>query len=388
MGLGEEDFPLTGKLIYLDTAANGVSPSSTIKVMEDYVRDRCNWLRGAEEWGEGRGKWSKKTEESKGLFAQIIGAKEKEIAFIPNSSTGINTVFSMIPIKSGQNVVATSISYPMGATVCLKQRERGVEARFTENRNGIIGVEDFRKLIDDKTAAVLVDQAGWYNGLLHDLKAVAQVAHDHGAYLVVDGVQSAGASRLDVDKNGVDFLAASTYKWLLGGPSSNRVGFLYVNEEHIDAFQPMFVGNQTLKDAQLQTNISDKYDLYDFEYRRGMRRFQIYPPYEFAYVAVGNSMRVLLERGIENIERRIKKLGTLLVEGLVEAGLDLQTPTEEAKRLYVNVKVKNYRELERELYKNKIKVSARVGGLRVSPHFYNKEEEIEAFLAQLKELPK
>jgi selenocysteine lyase/cysteine desulfurase len=99
-------------------------------------------------------------------------------------------------------------------------------------------------------------------------------------------------------------------------------------------------------------------------------------------------MKVLLGRGIDNIEKRIKKLGTLLVEGLIEAGFDLHTPKDEAKRLYVNVRVKDYKELEKELYKNNIKVSARVGGLRVSPHFYNKEEDIEAFLAQLKELTK
>lgn len=207
MGLGKEDFPLTDKLIYLDTAANGLLPSSTIKVMEEYVRDRCDWERGVgdwwqrvEDWSEGRDRWKKKAEESKGLFAQIIGAKENEIAFIPNDTAGINTVFSMLPMESGQNIVATSISYPMGATVCLKQRERGVEVRFAENREGVVCIEDFVRLIDDKTVAVLVDQAGWFNGLLHDLKAIAQVAHDYGAYLVVDGVQSAGASILEVEK--------------------------------------------------------------------------------------------------------------------------------------------------------------------------------------------
>jgi selenocysteine lyase/cysteine desulfurase len=174
----------------------------------------------------------------------------------------------------------------------------------------------------------------------------------------------------------------------MGGPPSNRVGFLYVAEEHIDTFQPMFVGNQALKEEQLQKNVYDNFDLYNFEYRQGMERFQIYPPYEFTYVVVENSMRILLKHGIEKIERWIKKLGTLLVEGMVEAGFDLHTPRDEARRLYVNVRVKEYRELEKELYKNNIKVSARVGGLRVSPHFYNKEEEIEAFLAQLKELTK
>lgn len=204
--------------------------------------------------------------------------------------------------------------------------------------------------------------------------------------MVVDAVQSAGALRLNADANKIDFLAVSTYKWLLGGPYSQTVGFLYINKEHIDSFQPVFVGNQTITESQLQTNIYERFDLYDFKYRKGIRRFQIYPRYEMAYVAVGNSMKVLLREGLENIERKIKKLGTILIEGLVDSGFELQTPVDEERRLFVNVKVKNNRDLEAELYKRRIAVSARVGGLRISPHFYNSEEEIETFLKELRAL--
>jgi len=388
MSRGEEEFPLTKKLIYFDNAAQGAMPASTIKVMEEYVKDRCGWLRGEEDWSDGMGRWSGRVEASKGHFAQIIGAKPDEVAFVPNTTTGINTVFSMLPLKRGQNIVTTSISYPMGAAVTLKQKERGVEARFAENRNGEIGIQDFEKVVDDKTAAVLVDQSGWYNGLLHDLKAIAEVAHAHGSYLVVDAVQSAGAHAHDVDRNGVDFLAVSTYKWLLGGPYSQSVGFLYVNGKHADAFQPMFVGNQTIEDAQLDTNMYDRFDLYGLKYKKGVSRLQIYPRCEFSYVAVENSMRLLLGIGIRNVERRIRKLDTMLADGLTKSGFKLQSPADEKRRLYINVKVDNNRELEKELYRNRIAVSARVGGLRIAPHFYNREEEVEAFLEKFRQLAK
>lgn len=382
------EFPLTKGLIYFDNAAQGAVPASTIGVMEEYVHDRCSWMSGEEDWVDGMGRWSKKVEASKGHFAQIIGARPDEVAFIPNTTTGINTVFSMLPMKRGQNVVTTSISYPMGAAVTLKQRDRGVEARFAENRNGEIGIWDFEKVVDDRTVAVLVDQSGWYNGLLHDLRAIAELAHAHGAYLVVDAVQSAGAHAHDVDRNGVDFLAVSTYKWLLGGPYSQSVGFLYVNGKHADAFQPMFVGNQTMEDAQLDTNIYGKFDLYDLKYKKGMSRLQIYPRYEFGYMAVENSMRLLLGVGIKNVERRIRKLDTMLADGLTGSGFKLRSPADEERRLYINVKVDNNRELEKELYRNRIAVSARVGGLRIAPHFYNREEEVETFLEKFKKLAK
>lgn len=383
-----EEFPLTKKYIYFDNASIGACPESTITIIENYIEDRCNWLRGGEGWREGGDKWSNRVENSKRLFAKIIGSKEDEIALIPNTTTGINTVLSMLPLKSGQNIVTTSISYPMGATVCLKQRERGVDTRFVENVNGEVRPEDFEKVVDDDTAAILIDQAGWHNGFLHDFKAISQIAHEHGAFLVVDGVQSAGGLKMDVEREGVDFLATSTYKWLLGGPYTLNAGYLYIDREHVDAFQPLYVGNQTMEEDRLRTNVFDRFDLYDFKYQIGVDRFQIYPRSELVYVSVENSMRVLLNYGIDRVERRIKKLGTRIVDGLLESGFTLQTPVEDGKRLYVNVKVKNNRELEKELYKSNIVVSARVGGLRVAPHFYNREEEVDLFLDKLNEIVK
>lgn len=383
--LGEE-FPLTKKLIYFDSASLGACPGSTIRVIRSYIKDRCNWLQGGERWREGINKWMDRVKGSKKLFARIIGAKEDEVAFIPNTTTGVNTVFSMLPLKSGENIVTTDLSFMMGAIVCLKQKEKGVETRFVKNVNGEIRTEDFEKAVDDDTVAVMVDQAGWHNGFLHDLKAISQIAHEHGAFLIVDAVQSVGGLRIDVKREDVDFLATSTYKWLLGGSYTQSAGYLYVDEEYIDAFNPPFVGNETIEEDQLQTNIYDQFDLYSFKYRKGMKCFQIYPRYELAYVTVENSMNVLLHYGIENVERRIKKLGTLIIEGLLESGFKLQTPVEEEKRLFVNVKVKNNRELEKKLYENNVVVSARVGGLRISPHFYNREDEVYSFLSKLNEL--
>ena len=380
-----DHFPLTKRFVYLNAAAIGACPASTLEVIRRYVEDRCCWLSGEGGWREDLNRWLDRVKESKRLFARFIGAEEHEVAYVPNTTVGINTVFSMLPLKPGQNIVTTDLSYPMGAAVCLKQRERGVEVRFVENRNGEVRIEDFEKTVDDNTAAILVDQAGWFNGFLYDLKAVAQVAHEHGALLVVDAIQSVGGMKLDVKRDGVDFLAVSTYKWLLGGPYTQSAGYLYIDEEHIEKFQPPFVGDDTMKEEQFKTNVYERFDLYDLKYRKGIGRFQVYPRYEVAYVAVENSMRVLLNYGLDRVERKIKKLATMLVDGFLEEGFKLQTPEEEDKRLFVNVKVKNNRELEEKLYAHRIVVSARVGGLRVSPHFYNTEEDIQVFLDKFKE---
>jgi len=192
--------------------------------------------------------------------------------------------------------------------------------------------------------------------------------------------------QLDVKRDLVDFLAVSTYKWLLGGPYTQSAGYLYIDEEHIEEFQPPFVGDNTMEEEQFRVNMYEGFDLYDLRYRKGIGRFQVYPRYEVAYVAVENSMRVLINYGLDRVERKIKRLATMLVDCFLEEGFKLQTPEEEDKRLFVNVKVKNNRELEEKLYAHRIVASARVGGLRVSPHFYNTEDEIEEFLDKFKEL--
>ena len=222
-----DDFPYLEGKIWFNNAAQGVTPESTTKIVEKYFADFCRVMRGEKpsgtDYGEGRAN-------SKKLFAEVIGADASEIAFVPSATTGINTAFSMIPFNKGDNVVLSDLSYPMGAMIVNRQRLNGVKPRFVKNMDGEVDLGEWEKAIDDSTKAVMVDQTAWLNGCLYDLKPIAEIAHDHGAYLVIDATQSAGGHVWDVHAEGVDFLATSTYKWLLGSPYPNNVGFLYVRE--------------------------------------------------------------------------------------------------------------------------------------------------------------
>ena len=220
-----EPFPLCEGKIYFNNAVIGAVPESTIRVVEEYWRDHAETLRGEADLEDGLSKYKKRKINSKRLFAEVLGANESEVAFLPNASTGMNTAFGMIPFRRGQNLVLTDLSFPMCAAVANKQREKGVEPRFIKHTDGVVETSQWMDVIDDDTAAVMVDQAGWFNGLLHDIPALAEAAHSHGAYLVVDGTQSAGAIDWNIDKTGADFLATSTYKWLYGTPFRNGTGF-------------------------------------------------------------------------------------------------------------------------------------------------------------------
>jgi len=379
-----EPFPLCEDKIYFNNAVIGAVPESTIKVVEDYWGDYAKTVRGEADWGEGLSKYGERKRNSKRLFAKILGAKETEVAFLPNASTGMNTAFGMIPFRRGQNVVLTDLSFPMCATVANKQREKGVEPRFIRHSGGVVETEQWMKAIDDDTAAVMVDQAGWFNGFLHDVEALAEAAHGHGAYLVVDGTQSAGAIRWDIRGEGVDFLATSCYKWLYGGPYNNSVGFFYMRDEIVDELQPDYVGGQTLPDEQEQRNVTDGFDIYDFKPKKGLSRIEIYSQAEGPYVAVENSMKLLLRFGLDRVERQIKRVDTKIIDGLLEMGVELQTPVEEERRIYLNAVIPDYKKVCDALAREGIHVSPRVGGLRISPGAYNTVEEAERFLEALR----
>jgi len=378
----KDEFPVAKRRIYFDAAVMGLLPESTIKVVEEYTRDLAAHLRTETPSEGGMEKWANKKSESRKLFAEVIGATEEEVACVPNCTTGINTIFSMLPVKPGTNIVTTDLEFPMGTVVVNHQKRRGAETRFIKGRNGIVETGDFEKAVDDDTAVVYIDHPAWFNGLLFDLKALSEIAHDHGAYFVVDATQSFGVLDWEIDRSSVDFAATSTYKWLLGGYWDMSAGFLYINREHVDSFQPVYVGGSTMERTPLPDS-EEGYAQYEFQPRKGIRRFEIFPRTELSYVAVENSLRVLLDHGMGNIERQVKKLDTLLVDGLLESGFELQTPAEEDRRIFVNVKMPNPSEAVKKLSGYGVSISARVGGVRISPHFYNTEAEVETFLSHI-----
>jgi selenocysteine lyase/cysteine desulfurase len=382
MSLREIDnFPYLEDKIWFNNAASGVTPESTIKIVEKYLADFSCAMRGEKlidaKYGDIR-------VNSKKRFAEVIGADTPEIAFVPNATTGINTSFSMIPFKKGDNVVLCDLSYPMGAMVVNRQRINGVKPRFVKNRDGEVDLNEWEKAIDDSTKAVMVDQTAWLNGYLYDLKPIAELAHDHGAYLVIDATQSAGGHVWDVHAEGVDFLATSTYKWLLGSQYPNNVGFLYVREEHIEELQPEYVGSHTLPPDVERANQEDAFTLYDYQSRDDIGKVEVYNQSQLGYVMVENSMRVLLKHGIDRVERQIKKVDTRIIDGLTSMGVKLKTPNDEGKRLYLNALVPNYKEVCAELAKQNVFISPRIGGLRISPGAFNEVSEADEFLEKLK----
>jgi len=374
-----EQFPIIKSKVFLNHAATSPLPLCSSEAMKDFVKAKVD---AQSTMGEDLSPWQERVRNCRRLFSQLVGAKEQEVAYIPNTTFGLNLVAQMLPYKPGSNVVTNNLEYPSNVIAWLKLEERGVEVRFVKNVDGRIGLNQIEEVVDGKTVALTVGQVGWYHGFRHDLKALSEIAHGNGAYFVVDGIQSVGAMRIDVKREGIDFLACGSYKWLLGPPGA---GFLFIREDLIDALNPPLIGYESIDPELAEKNIFERFDLYRLRYSKGIGKYEVVHINDLAYVGAEASMNLLLEYGMEGVEQRVREIGNYLVDRLVDTGYKLQTPLDEKERhAIVNFRVKNWEKTWKGLTEKGIIVSPRMGGIRVSPHFYNTQDEIDRLMEALK----
>jgi len=364
-----EQFPITKNKIFLNHAAQSPLPKPVADAVRRFADDFSNFGTTSIEWNDG----------GKPFFAKLIQAKTEEIAFVENTSVGLNIAANVLSYPHGSKVVTTDLEYPSVVYPWLR-KSLGVKVHYVKNVDGKILLDDMEKAVDDKTVAVAVSHVEYVNGFRHDLRALSEIAHEHGAYLIVDAIQSAGAMQIDVKNDDVEFLTTACYKWLLSPPGA---GYLYVKEELIEKFEPPFVGWASVKPEVFDT--IDFWDIWSLRLSETASRFEVGSPSFISLIGATEALKILLNMGIENIQKRILKLTDHLIESVKSLGLKLQTPEEPQYRSgVVNFKIDNPKETAESLNRKGIIVSARAHGLRVSPHFYNTEEEIDKFVEEIK----
>jgi len=180
----------------------------------------------------------------------------------------------------------------------------------------------------------------------------------------------------------VDFLSCSCYKWLLGPAGA---GYLYVNEELIEGLNPPFVGWASVKPEVFGTE--DSWDIRSLSLSETATRFEVGSPCLLSLVGAREALKMLLNIGIDKIQERLAELTDHLITTVKNSGFELQTPEEPANRSgIVNFKTKAPKKVVEGLGNKGIIVSARANGIRVSPHFYNTEDEIDKAMSQVRSL--
>ena len=341
------------------------------------------WDREGEPWGEALGH----VEEARRLFASLIGARPGEVAVTPGATYGFNALVSML--RLGGNAVAGPANFPTTYYTLHALRRRGVlrEVRIVKPQGEVPSLEDWERAIDDETSLVVADHVSWITGYMEDLKALAEVAHRHGAVLVTDAFHSVGVVPVDVKRLSVDGLVVGSYKWLMG---PHGAGFAYASPSILDGAEPLLSGWMAIRDGVLD------------RYARGERLFE--RPLDIHGLAPAGDARVMewgtwpilaLEGLLASLKHMIMGLDApgryeshtrvlveRLMDGLEELGYTLITPRA-SKAGIVTFRHRDPYQAANMLAGRGIIVSPRPGRIRVSPHFYNTREEIEALLDAL-----
>lgn len=365
------DFPALDEWTYLDTAFVGLYPRQVREGYDDFLDEWMYFKAGMEKTI--LSEWLEKTEKVRGMVANFIGAEASEIAFTTCTGSGLNIVVNGMTWRKGDNVVFPECEHNPLDTITL--RRHGVEIRSLKFKDGIVEINDLEKAVDDDTQLLQVSQVCYVNGFRFDLKEVSDIAHEHGAKVLVDATQAIGALMTDVRKEEVDYVSAAPYKYLMG-PAG--LAFLYVKPDHLEKLTPDRTGwkNQIWEGEHAEKPLEHPKSAKKFEY--GTLHFQ-------GVYGLEKSLDYINEVGMDLVERRNLELSNYLWSQLNELGKGMYTPPGTESPI-VSFYEQNASVLSKKLMKEKIKVTGREahgGHIRVSPHFYNTKGDIDHLIEKL-----
>ena len=364
-------FPVMERRAYI--FSGGIAPHSALSLA---AVERFNDLL-TNDPGELYRRYREEFDVVRKLFADLIGAQVAEVAVTDCTGTGSNLAVDMIDAPPGSNVVFDESAYPSAAYPWMLPPRSHVDLRFVSGRDGIIHLEDMADAMDENTVAVSVSHVSQESGFRHDLKALAEAAHEHGAVLSVDAMQSAGALDFDVHEEGIDFLATGAMKWLLG---SAGVGFLYVHSSHLDKMPPHAGGPGAQPDDR-------PWGQRRFVPRPGADRLHVGMPNLIGLAATTPGLEILHEVGMDVVEAHVLDLSGYCISQLHERGLSVITPEPPQYRAgIVSIDMgdeANSRAADEFLTARGVDGYHHQNVLRVDPHIFNNRDDIDRFLSEL-----
>jgi len=316
-----------------------------------------------------------KTNEVRAQFAKLINATPNEIGFVFATSEGENTVANNVPMAPGDNVVVDDLHYE-GALVAQRQLEtrRGIELRIVKHRDGLVTPADFARHVDNRTRLISLSYVSSINGLRHDVRPIADIAHAHGALLHVDAIQALGMFPVDVRADDMDFLSSGTYKWLLGGFG---VAPFYIRQSllarvPLDRFGAFQVTSQTPD--------------HHFQLYTTARRYD-YATLPFAEIyQLGAALAYLDKVGVTRIQEHTLALTRRLEQGLLAQGYKLFTPLSNRASILSFYTTKPASDVRAIFDTAKVDVTVREGHVRASVALFNNADDLDALLAVTKRM--
>jgi selenocysteine lyase/cysteine desulfurase len=372
----KHDFAIPKGVTYINSAFTHPMPIVAAKAARTYVDLRSE---------PGSVSESLQSVNVKAEFAALINAKPSEISFIPNTSTGENLVVNGLGIPGTDGNVVTDALHFEGALLHLGelQKRNGLDLRIVQPRDWRIDLHDMERLVDKKTKLIEISLVAMANGFQHDLKAVCDLAHAHGAYVYADIVQAAGNTPIDVRASDVDFCACSTFKWLMG---DFGFGFLFVKETLLEQMaacpQYGYFEARTL-DSHFLPGDPPGDAPYTWQLKTDAGgHFEVATPALGVMFALGQSLPYIRALGVENIQAHRQPMIKRMQEEIPRLGFPALTPPESTSAL-VSFSLKNPEPIIERLRQRNVNVRVGPNFLRVSPSVFNDVSDIDKLLDAL-----
>ncbi len=362
----QEQFPVTRDWVYLDIANKAPLPLPVKRA----------WLRFLDDIHQRPGDkecWKERAEALRARIAGLIGAGASEIAFVKNTSEGLNAIAQSYPWQTGDNMVVHAREHPNNLYGWINLRRRGVEVRVVESAGPTIDSDDILAAVGPSTRMVAVSAVSYRTGQRFDLSRLGDRCRRHGALLVVDAVQAVGTVPFDVDDPPVDALACGPQKGLL---CTHGLGFIWCREAVIPRLMPPFAARSSLVDMATDGEVPG--------FHADARRFEHGNINYGGVHALDAAVGFVAEVGLPYIEDRVRSLTGHLMDLIDRKGLKCITPRADGERAGIVTIIMDDAPQRRDaLLGKRFVVSAVDDGLRIAPHFYNTERELEALVDAL-----
>lgn len=394
--LRKEEWPVLETMTFLDAACVSFAPQravNAVKAFADMTARQVEANSSAHHIAMDAMRHKAYVEAQK-----LLNADPEEIALIESTSHGLNIAAQGIPLKEGDNIITTNLEFIQVALPwCVMRKDKNFEIRVCKTEDNRFAVKDFAALADKRTRLIVISTLEWCNGWQTDLKELGDFCKEKGIMLVVDAVQQLGVTRIDTKACHIDILAGGGHKWL---NSPYGTGVLYINKATLPKIRQSYAGylNTTVPEGgwgAYWENPSAP-SVNDWTFDETARKFEIGGTANYTgAITLGESLGLVNEIGIGNIEARVRELASYCMDRIEEIGGTVITHRDPGHfggiviaRLYDDLDTD--RKILKMLHARKIFIAQRftdfIGGFRISCHYFNNQKDIDTMIRGMKDI--
>ena len=361
--LYRSEFPLFEKLTYVNSCSHGALANSVKAAFGTYIST-------LEEKGSAWNDWVTQQEILRKLIAQFLSAKSEEIAITTSASAGMNALATALNFSGKRNkIITTNNEFPTMGQIWHAQESRGAKVvHIPSNADLTVDTQSLINAIDEETLLVAIAHVCYRNGVRTDIQPIIEAAHKMGALVVLDAYQSVGSLSLNVNEINADFIVGGLQKYMLAVPG---VGFMYARQSTTSALIPTVTGWFAAEDI-----FAMKIDSY--QPAQHARRFENGTPNVAPLYPATAALEFMLKVGILNIEKYVAEIHSEIRGGITKIGGKVVTPANpEYHGSLLAVASKDENAHVAALEEIGIVTSCRDGNVRISPHFYNNQDDVK-----------